>query len=262
MDAATRGLLIHELLHRASIELHEQGLFSPVTDFSQAKRVLLASVNAEAAAWRDELAPAIPRVWHDSIAEIAADLSRWLQATRESGWEPIHFEHEFGRHGGGDAAEDRGPVVLPFGLPLQGVIDAIEQSGDALRATDYKTGTPPEANAIVGGGRQLQPTLYSLVLEQLFPDTTVAGGNAFYCTTKGQFTRNEVPLAEPARAAAAAVHDTIASAFRDGFFPAAPADKACDFCDFRRVCGPYERERVQRKDVSRLESLVKLRALP
>jgi len=262
MDAPTRGLLIHELLRSASAKLHEQGLFSPTSDFVQAKRVLLASVNEEAAASRDALAPAIPRVWNDAIADIGADLVRWLQLTRESGWQPIRFEHEFGRGRGPAPAEPAGPVLLPFGLPLQGVIDAIEQSGDSLRATDYKTGTPPETNVVVGGGRHLQPTLYSLVLEQLFPEHEVAGGNAFYCTTKGQFVRNEVALAEPARTAAAAVHRTIRAAFQEGFFPAAPAEKACDFCEFRRICGPYERERVERKAPAPLEPLLKLRALP
>jgi ATP-dependent helicase/nuclease subunit B len=233
-------------------------LFSPTSDFLQAKRVLMASVNRAAAAYRDELAPAIPRVWEDAISDIAADLVRWLQVTRESGWQPIRFEYEFGRSG----SEHAEPVMLAFGLPLQGVIDAIEQSGEHLRATDYKTGTPPETNVVVGGGRHLQPTLYSLVLEQLFPDRRVTSGNAFYCTTKGQFSRNEVALAEPARRAAAAVHETITSAFQEGFFPAAPAAEACEFCDFRRVCGPYERQRVERKDAEKLEPLLKLRALP
>jgi CRISPR/Cas system-associated exonuclease Cas4 (RecB family) len=142
------------------------------------------------------------------------------------------------------------------------VIDAIEQSGARLRATDYKTGIPPETNVVVGGGRHLQPTLYALVIEQLFPERQVTGGNAFYCTTKGQFSRNEVALAEPARAAAAAVHETIQGAFQQGFFPAAPAEKSCEFCDFRRLCGPYERERVERKTEAPLEPLLKLRALP
>jgi CRISPR/Cas system-associated exonuclease Cas4 (RecB family) len=261
MDPATRGLLIHELLRRASSELHEQGLFSPATDFSQAKRVLLAAVQEEAAKWRDKLAPAIPRVWHDAIAEMSVDLLRWLQETRESGWQPVRFEHEFGTRER-SAKERVDPVVLAFGLPLQGVIDAIEASGNALRATDYKTGTPPEGNLIVGGGRHLQPALYALVLEQLFPEQQITGGNAFYCTTKGEFLRNEVALAEPARAAAEAVHHTISAAFEEGFFPAAPVEKVCERCDFRRLCGPYERERVARKNADKLEPLLKLRALP
>ena len=262
MDGATRGLLIHELLRTASSALHEAGLFSAETDFSRAKRVLKDAVYEAAARCRDELAPAIPRVWDDAIADLSADLVHWLQVTRESGWQPILFEHAFGRAGATVSREPAGPVVLPFGLPLQGVIDAIEEGGGVLRATDYKTGAPPETEVVIGGGRLLQPTLYALVLEQLFPEQAVAGGNAFYCTTKGRFSRSEVTLSGPARDAATTVHHTIAEAFQAGFFPAAPADKACDFCEFRRICGPYERERVQRKDPARLEPLYKLRALP
>ncbi len=262
MDGATRGRLIHELLRQASSALHEEGLFSAESDFSRAKRVLLTTVNEAAASCRDELAPAIPRVWDDAISDLSADLVHWLQVTRDSGWQPFLFEHEFGRADGAESRGSTGPVVLPFGLPLQGVIDAIEQGGGALRATDYKTGAPPETEVVIGGGRLLQPTLYALVLEQLFPERAVAGGNAFYCTTKGRFSRSEVELAAPARDAAQAVHQTIANAFEAGFFPAAPADKACDFCDFRGICGPYERERVQRKDPARLEPLHQLRALP
>lgn len=262
MDAATRGLLIHELLRSVSTALHEQHLFSPSSDFGEARRVLLRTVDAEESIWRDKLAPMIARVWDDAIADISADLVRWLYETRESGWEPCAFEHQFGQTNADAATEGLGPVVLDSGLPLRGVIDAIEQSGNHLRATDYKTGARPEDATVVSGGRQLQPALYALVLEKLYPTRTVSGGNAFYCTSRGEFTRNEVPLAAPARTAAAAVHRTIAAAFSGGFFPAAPAEKTCEYCDFLKICGPYERERVERKDTTRLEPLVQLRALP
>ncbi|MEO6603311.1 MAG: PD-(D/E)XK nuclease family protein, partial [Polyangiaceae bacterium] len=262
MDPATRGLLIHELLRSAGERLEGRGFFAPDTDFLEAKRELMRSVNEEAATWRDKLAPAIPRVWDDAIADIGSDLVHWLQLTRESGWQPLAFERAFGHGDGSSSSEAAGPVVLDFGLPLRGVIDAIEQAGASLRATDYKTGSPPETEVVIGGGRHLQPTLYALVLEQLFPQHQVAGGNAFFCTTKGQFKRSPVELGEPARDAAKAVHHTIEAAFEQGFFPAAPAEKACEHCDFQRLCGPYERERVARKDPARLEPLVQLRALP
>ena len=201
-----------------------------------------------------------------TISEVAPRLQRKevspVELTRESGWQPLAFERKFGQQVDASAPENRGPVLLDFGLPLQGVIDSIEQAGTSLRATDYKTGAPPEAEVVIGGGRHLQPTLYSLVLEQLYPQHTVTGGNAFFCTTKGQFTRSEVPLGEPAREAAKAVHHTLETAFEQGFFPAAPAEKACEHCDFQRLCGPYERERVARKDPARLEALLQLRAMP
>jgi ATP-dependent helicase/nuclease subunit B len=261
LDASTRGLLIHELLRSVSTALHEQNLFSPSSDAAEARRVLLRTVDTQESIWRDKLAPVIARVWDDAIADITSDLLRWLLETRESGWEPCAFEHQFGQFHADSADDSAGPVVLDSGLPLRGVIDAIEQSGNHLRATDYKTGPRPEDDTVVSGGRQLQPALYALVLEKLYPTRTVTGGNAFYCTSRGEFARNEVPLAAPARSAADAVHETIAAAFSTGFFPAAPAEKTCEFCDFLRICGPYERERVERKDSARLEPLIQLRAL-
>ncbi|HET7543872.1 MAG TPA: PD-(D/E)XK nuclease family protein [Polyangiaceae bacterium] len=262
LDPATRGLLIHELLRSVGVALHEQNSFSPSTDFAEARRIVLATVAEKESEWRDKLSPVIARVWDDAIVDIRADLLHWLRITREGGWEPCAFEYEFGQLRRGSAAGPEPPVVLDFGLPLRGVIDAIEQSGEYLRATDYKTGAPPSAGGVVRGGRALQPSLYALVLEKLYPQRTITGGNAFYCTSRGEFERHEVPLAEAARAAAEAVHLTVAASFEQGFFPAAPAEKDCEQCEFLSICGPYERERVDRKDQRRLDPLLKLRALP
>jgi CRISPR/Cas system-associated exonuclease Cas4 (RecB family) len=87
------------------------------------------------------------------------------------------------------------------------------------------------------------------------------GGNAFYCSARGDFRRNEVALNEDSRTAAREVYRAISQAFEAGFFPAAPAKDACEHCDFRVNCGPYERERVARKESARLEPLLKLRRL-
>ena len=47
--------------------------------------------------------------------------------------------------------------------------------------------------------------------------------------------------------------------------PAAPGRRgrysACDFCDSRVVCGPYEEERVARKPQAELDALKALREL-
>ena len=47
-----------------------------------------------------------------------------------------------------------------------------------------------------------------------------------------------------------------------GFLPAAPDDRECDWCDYKRVCGPYEERRSKIKPEARLKSLKKLRAMP
>ena len=50
-------------------------------------------------------------------------------------------------------------------------------------------------------------------------------------------------------------------AVEQGFLPAAPADRACTWCDFRPVCGPREEERVGRKATDKLADLLALRAM-
>jgi len=45
------------------------------------------------------------------------------------------------------------------------------------------------------------------------------------------------------------------------FLPAAPKEKACDFCDYRLVCGPNEEVRVK-KWKAPIEDLQELRRMP
>jgi len=105
--------------------------------------------------------------------------------------------------------------------------------------------------------------LYALALEQIFPDAEVDAGRLYYCTSRGGFRVREVPLEEQARAAVKTVFETIDSAIERGFFPAAPALGACERCNFRSVCGPYEELRVaQVKSRKPLEALTHLRGLP
>jgi len=60
-------------------------------------------------------------------------------------------------------------------------------------------------------------------------------------------------------AAAQLLADTLAHHVATGFFPAAPARGACTYCDYRPVCGPYEEQRVRKKDRERLIPLARLR---
>jgi ATP-dependent helicase/nuclease subunit B len=260
LDPATRGLLFHEIVHQAAIRLKQEGLLSPEADKPRAERVadeVIAKVTND---WRDRLAPAIQRVWQDAVEDLRLDVRYWLRDLLQSDWQPAELELPFGHGGGtGDLPE---PVVLDSGLALRGRIDAVEQRRGELRATDYKTGEAPQASSsIIGGGTQLQPALYALVVEKLFPGSRVAGGNAYYCTVRGELTRRHVALNDHTRQAANEVHASIARAFADGFFPAAPADDACNTCEFRPNCGPYERERVAQKQPGRLESLAQLRSI-
>jgi ATP-dependent helicase/nuclease subunit B len=216
----------------------------------------------------DEFVPAIERVWLDGVETLRADLREWLRrATADVDWAPWRFELSFGlsNRDAQDPASVTEPVRLVEGLQLRGSIDLVERSRrGTLRATDYKTGRARTSPGnVIGGGKHLQPVLYALVLEQLFPELKVEGGRLYYCTQAGHYTEVPTPLDALARESLGLAVRTIARALEEGFLPAAPEKDACRWCDFRPVCGPDEERRVKRK-LLRAESqpLLQLRRRP
>ncbi|HEX4450438.1 MAG TPA: PD-(D/E)XK nuclease family protein [Kofleriaceae bacterium] len=265
IGALERGSLVHEVQFELLGELRDAGelpVRAPQLDSARAR--LDGVLDRVAARYRDDLAPAIERVWADGIASIRADLREWLRRMAEDlDWTPRRFELAFGlaQKLGRDPASVDAPVALDIGLMLRGSIDLVEQRSDgAMRATDHKTGKARvEAGSLIAGGASLQPVFYALVLERLFPGKLVAGGRLAYCTTRGDFKDVDVPLDDDARAAAQLVATTLAHHLAEGFFPAAPSKGACDYCDYRPVCGPYEELRARRKDRDKLVPLARLR---
>jgi CRISPR/Cas system-associated exonuclease Cas4 (RecB family) len=153
------------------------------------------------------------------------------------------------------------PVVLDCGIRLRGSIDLVERRGDgALRATDYKTGKARATDGtIIGGGETLQPVFYALTLEKVFAGEHVDSGRLYYCTSVGEFRDVVMPLDDEARRAAADVATTVGRALEEGFLPAAPVARGCEWCDYRPVCGPYEELRTSRKRQDKLAPLLQLR---
>jgi RecB family exonuclease len=268
MDPLQRGSLVHDVQFELLSRLQAAGLL-PVTaaNLGEASARLDAALDEVAAVYRDDLAPAIARVWEDGVASVRADLREWLRRMSEdrSGFVPWRFELAFGlaERRARDAASVAEPVLLHSGLRLRGSIDLVERAADGeLRVTDHKTGKQrAEAGDVLRGGEALQPVLYALASEKLFPETRVRGGRLSYCTAAGGFAEVEVPLDEDARRSAAVLAEVVGGALAQGFLPAAPAAGACRWCDYAEVCGPYEELRVQRKPPRELEPLARLRGL-
>jgi RecB family exonuclease len=275
MDPRERGTLVHEALYEICAALRADGLL-PVTParLDQARARLDQVLTAVADRFHDELSPAIERVWEDGIAAVRADLREWLRRAAQAGeagedaFVPWRFELSFGLSARDvrDPASRPDPVALDCGIQLRGSIDLVERTAaGTLRATDYKTGRArarAEAGPmVIAGGESLQPVLYALALEKLFPESRVENGRLYYCTSAGGFAEVEIPLDDEARAAASQVADTIGGALAEGFFPAAPTPGACVHCDYRVVCGPYEETRLGKKNQDRLVKLRRLRAL-
>ena len=269
MDPLTRGALFHSAQFELFRELTRTDLL-PVTEarlpeiLDRADRVL----DRVAARYEDELAPAIPRVWKSEIENLRTDLRGWLQqvAATESDWLPEHFEFGFGLPTG----QDRDPsstaeeARILDDVHLRGSIDLIERHAtrNTLRITDHKTGKAPQNRPqYVGGGAMLQPLLYAMAAETLLGES-VESGRLFYCTQRGDFSTVDIPLNDEGRGRLRRILQAIDTSISEGFLPAAPQTGACSMCDYTPVCGPYEEQRLKRKQSDRLDPLIEIRHSP
>jgi ATP-dependent helicase/nuclease subunit B len=275
LDARQRGVLFHAVQRAVLSDLQQRGWIPLEPDRLEAAcHVLEATFASIAARAREEYAPAIERVFDAALAATRADLQQWLdRLCGESSWFPLHMELGFGLDRGElDPSSPREPARLEVGLLLRGAIDLVERriEQDAggriqMRATDHKTGAPPERLGTISGGRVLQPALYALALERIFPEAHVSGGRLYFCTSRAGFISHEVPLDERTRAACANLTGAISEMLDDGFLPAAPAEGECERCAYQVVCGPYEEERVGRikaRDIARIDPVRRLRMQP
>lgn len=269
LDPMTRGGIFHEIQFRLFGALREAELL-PVTSarLDDAFRVLDIVVEEAEREYRDELAPPIERVWRAEFEGLRGDLRGWLRrmADEGGGWTPIHAELGFGLA----RSRDRDPQSVREAAPvldvarLRGSIDLVEaDAAGRLRVTDHKTGGSRHAgrSLVIGGGKVLQPVLYSLAAEAVL-GRDVVSGRLFYCTQRGGYEFVSVPLDERSRGAARRMLATVDGALEEGFLPAAPDKDECRYCDYRPVCGPYEDLRVARKQRSRLGALNDLRLEP
>jgi hypothetical protein len=270
LDPLTRGQVFHEVQFATLTRLDASGLL-PVrrATLDAALATMESSLDAAARHHAERLAPAIERVWQDGIEAVRADLREWLRraADADDGWVPHRFELAFGLAGrerpDADPESVPEPVTVAGRLRLRGSIDLVERHArGTLRATDHKTGkVRADRRVIVGGGEVLQPLFYALACERLLAGP-VEAGRLYYCTADGGYEERIVRLDAESRASAAEVVDVVGAALAEGFFPAAPRPGACEWCDYRPVCGPHEELRSARKPVERLAGLRRLRVLP
>jgi ATP-dependent helicase/nuclease subunit B len=276
LDPLTRGGLFHAVQFALLNELKNRGLL-PVKPQSLAETLQIAdaALDRTAAEYEEELAPAIPRVWKSEIEDLRTDLRGWLQhvSANDDDWEPIHFEFAFGLAHREDSDHDPASTaeeadLADCGVRLRGSIDLIERhvTTGALRVTDHKTGKQPATIPLyVGGGRLLQPLLYALAAAKLI-GKSVESGRLFYATQQGSYQHSVIQVNDKSRAFLTKLLANIDGAIAAGFLPPAPQKDACEWCDYRPVCGRHEEQRTsaQKKDGrdERLDPLTEIRAMP
>src|SRR5256885_14100907 len=101
MDPLTRGSIFHRVQAEFFRGLRRAGAL-PITtaNVQAALRVLDGVVAREASAWREELAPAIDRVWDDDIEDMRRDLRVWVERqTTAPEWRAEDFAVNFALSG-------------------------------------------------------------------------------------------------------------------------------------------------------------------
>jgi hypothetical protein len=269
LDPLTRGSLFHQIQAEFFRALEKNQLLPLNESRSAAARKMLewaiARVSKKA---KDDLAPAIDRVWTDELASIARDLRGWLEHLVRDGaeWKPEFFEYAFGLPGDleRDPRSVNDPAHIDGRFLIRGSIDLVERrlQGSALRVTDHKTGkNRTNLATMVDGGRVLQPILYGMALEAITGER-VEEGRLSYCTAVGAFSVHAIALDDTSRRRALEVLEVIDRAIEHGTLAARPADGACGRCDFVAVCGSDEQRRTQRKSTGLFADLDALRRIP
>jgi hypothetical protein len=266
LDPLTRGSLFHRAQAEFYRAMQKMGALPVTRDgVPEACRAVEAALDRVAAEYEEQLAPAIPRVWRDEMDDLRRDLGIWVRKMADdTAWVPAYFEFSFGLSDEGrDERSLKDPVTIDGRFVLRGSVDLIERSttSDVLRVTDHKTGrNRAKDGLIVGGGAMLQPVLYSAAVEQGL-GRRVVEGRLYYCTTPGGFSDHPIPINDYTRSQGLHVLAIIDRGIEEGFLAAAPAERACTWCDFRPVCGPREEQRVSHKAADRVADLESLRSM-
>lgn len=279
LDPLTRGALFHEVQFHFLQRLRRDGRPLSAERRAELRGWLEAEHTKIAAVYRDRLAPAVAAVWNKAMDHMRIDLHGWLDrlasesadaagSAGSAGWHPRNAELAFGladrepEDHDPDSIDD--PVTVLGRYRLRGAIDLVEHHvpSGALRVTDHKTGRAIDRSLVhIGGGRHLQPVLYALAAEGML-GAPVGAGRLSYCTRRGGYAVRDVVVDDEARAAVESVYQTLEGAFERGTFFAAPTAGACRWCDYRRVCGPFEEQRWIGKDLEAVADLEALRARP
>jgi hypothetical protein len=267
MDPLTRGSLFHAIQTQFFRTLEADGRL-PIASAAAVRDTLAHTVAAVADRYRDDLAPAVPRVWDDEVRTLERDLLRWLEtiSPEPGGWEPWRFEFAFGlpEDPERDPRSLNQPAIVDGRFRLRGSIDLVERHSPTgrLRVTDHKTGKNRSTrDQVISGGQVLQPVLYSVALEDLL-QTPVQSGRLYFCTAAGGFAAHEIPLVERTRALGVEALQIVDRAIELGRLMAAPGQDACTYCDFKSVCGSNEHRRTARKHPAMLQDLAELRSRP
>jgi RecB family exonuclease len=263
IDPLERGSLFHKVAEDFLRERRAHGEL-PVINSEAAQERL--RVMAEQALERlvEGNPPRFTLLWEREKRRFHETVQSWLasEAGAAERTTPAHFEISFGmgRTPSEDEPHDPQPLEIDLGdervLRVSGQIDRIDRRAEGgLVLRDYKTGRAPrDDGGVFRGGKQLQIPFYVLAAAKLFPGESVESAFLDYVDGGRQVAfRPELVTGPKFKALLRELVDLITK----GVFVQEPT--ACDFCDFKVVCGPkgllQRRQLYKQRDASLLAYL-------
>lgn len=187
LDSRSFGSLIHRILELTLQPAPDSGL-----DDAERLEAAMSLVREE---WEATQPTPPTQIWRRTLAQAGA-LALATLATlqpRERGMS-VFAEVPFGGADGAPAQNlpwpNEAPIPIPgTGLAIQGYIDRIAMAPDASRAfvVDYKTGRDLENGTVLGGGTELQRSLYALAVRSMLGERTTVQAGLLYLRSQQEF---------------------------------------------------------------------------
>jgi len=266
LDPLERGSLFHEVAEKFLRAQRDRGEL-PLRDTAQARRRLEEIADEELDALVQKSPPRFTALWAKERARFQATMRDWFHREVENGGKavPAHFELGFGLSRAAAAGEPHLQEALSIDigdgrtLRVSGKIDRIDRRPDGtLVLRDYKTGRAPrDDGGLFRGGRQLQIPFYILAAARIFPETPVVEAFLDYVDGRRQVGLDPALVhSDSFRALLRGLVDAIGK----GVFVQEPT--ACEWCDFKVVCGPtplLKRRRQLKLGDPRIQQVLRLR---
>jgi RecB family exonuclease len=269
LEPLERGNLFHGVAEAFLRDLRRAGRL-PLRGSEEERERLLELADRALAEHVSGTPPRYTVLWEREQRRFRETLLAWWKReieAAERGAVPAHFEVAFGMSAAGDDGEPHAsePLEIELGdgrrLRVAGKIDRIDRRPDgALVLRDYKTGKAPrDEGGVFRGGKQLQIPFYILAAGKLLPGAPVVEAFLDYVDGGRQVAfPPERVHDESFRAVLRGLVDAIA----DGVF--LQEHTACDFCDYKVVCGPApllaQRREFKLSD-PRVQRVLRLRSL-
>ena len=269
MSALEKGSLIHETLEAFMKEQLKSGAVpAPGQSWSQGQRDRLQEIGIEKCQTAESRGlTGAPVYWRHQQGRIMADLDRFLhedtEQRRRLNATPTASELGFGTH---QSEMEAVAVELPNGqaVRFKGRADRVDQSGNRLLVTDYKTGKADSYRRLdesrrsrddwdpVERGTRLQLPVYGLAAQDSIDDSgALVQTQYWFVTERGGFQTCGYPLEDDVLGRFLEVVATIVEGIEAGVFCDRPDggstrgrfSQRCEYCNADRL-GTEEQRRA------------------